>query len=370
MRRDLTAGRIIRSIALLVVAGLAVAYGIRRVHERDWDTQPTFRARAGFRSIGGVEPGSKIRIQGIDAGLVEAITPPTTPGRPVVLTFRLDERLRPLIRSDTVAKIVLQGVIGSKVVELVPGKPDAPPLLAGAMLPAEDPIELADLVNEASATLKRVDIAARSAEKATTEIATVAASIRAGNGTLGKLTQDDEVYRKIASLSDQGKRTLDELDQNLAAVKRTWPLSRYFEGQGFYDRDQVLYKPGAERASRMLAADDLFRPGQAILTDAGRRQLDDVGAWFNRAKQAKSEVVIAAFADDGQANDQARILTQEQADSVRNYLVKRHAISSLGWFGTRKVAAVGFGGRAPEIAALDQGAPSRRVEVILFTPKT
>ncbi len=131
------------------------------------------------------------------------------------------------------------------------------------------------------------------------EIAAVAASIRAGNGTLGKLTRDDEVYQKIVAMSDQGKRTLDELDQNLAAVKRTWPISRYFEGQGFYDRDHVLFKPGSERASRTLAADDLFRPGQAILTDAGRRRLDEVGAWFNRAKQAKSEVVIAAFTDDG-----------------------------------------------------------------------
>ena len=370
MQRNLTAGRIIRSIALVLATGLAVAYGIRRVHERDWDTQPTFRARAGFRTIGGVEPGAKIRIQGIDAGLVEAVTPPTVPGRPVILTFRLDERLRPLIRADTVAKIVLQGVIGSKVVELVPGKPDAPPLAAGAMLAAEDPIELADLVNEASKTLKRVDLAARSAEAGMNEIATVAASIREGKGTLGKLTRDDDVYRQFVALGDQGKRTLDNLDQNLSAVKRTWPLSRYFEGQGYYDRDHVLFKPGSERASRTVAADDLFRPGQAILTDAGRKRLDEVGTWFNRAKQSKSEVVIAAFTDDAQPADQAKILTQEQADSVRNYLVKQHGISSLGWFGTRKVAAVGFGVQPPEVAALDPGAPGRRVEVILFTPKT
>ena len=204
VRRDLTAWRIIRSLALVVATGLAVAYGIRRIHERDWNLQPTFQVRAGFRTIGGVEVGSKIRIQGIDAGLVEAITPPTIPGRPVLLTFRIDERLRSLIRSDTTAKIVLQGVIGSKVVELVPGRPDAPPLAASALLPAEDPIELADLVNEASKTLKRVDIAARSAEAGMNEIATVASSIRGGKGTLGKLVVEDEVYRKLVTMSEHG----------------------------------------------------------------------------------------------------------------------------------------------------------------------
>ena len=370
MRRDLTAWRIVRSLALVVATGLAVAYGIRRIHERDWNSQPTFRAQAGFRTIGGVEVGSKIRIQGIDAGLVEAIAPPTVPGRPVLLTFRIDERLRPLVRSDTTAKIVLQGVIGSKVVELVPGRPDAPPLAASSLLPAEDPIELADLVNEASKTLKRVDIAARSAEQGMNEIATVASSIRGGKGTLGKLVVEDEVYHKLVTMSDRGTKTIDDLGENLAALKRTWPISRYFDGKGFYDRENLLFKPGSERAGRTLAADDLFRPGQAILTDRGCRRLDEVGAWFQKTKQGKSEVVIAAFTDDGRNPEHARILTQEQADAVRNYLVNKFSISSTGWFGTRKVAAVGFGSESPRVALGDSGVPSKRVEVILFTPKT
>ena len=370
MRRDLNAWRIIRSLGLLLVSGLAVNYGVQRVHQREWNSQPTFRVLSGFQTIGGVEVGSKIRIQGIDAGLVEAISPPTVPGRPVLVTLRIDERLRSLVRSDTTAKIVLQGVIGSKVIELVPGRPDAPPLAASALLPAENPIELADLVNEAAATLKRVDIAARSAEQGMNEIASVASAIRAGKGTLGKLASDDEVYQKIVTMSDRGTKTIDDLGENLAALKRTWPLSRYFDGKGFYDRDNILFKPGSERASRTLSADDLFRPGQAILTDRGCKRLDEVGAWFQKAKQTKSEVVIAAFTDDAQGADLARILTQEQADSVRNYLVSKHAINASGWFGSRKVAAVGFGAQAPQVAANDPAVPARRVEVILFTPKT
>jgi phospholipid/cholesterol/gamma-HCH transport system substrate-binding protein len=66
------------------------------------------------------------------------------------------------------------------------------------------------------------------------------------------------------------------------------------------------------------------------------------------------------------------MLTQEQADSVRNYLVQRHSIDSIGWFGTRKVAAVGFGNQLPRTLA-DAGpsnTPKQRVEIILFTPRT
>ena len=60
-------------------------------------------------------------------------------------------------------------------------------------------------------------------------------------------------------------------------------------------------------------------------------------------------MVIAAFtSDDGQDQDLAQILTQEQADAVRKYLIAKHGIDSAGWFSSRKVAAVGFGSQAPQ----------------------
>ena len=52
--------------------------------------------------------------------------------------------------------------------------------------------------------------------------------------------------------------------------------------------------------------------------------------------------MIAAFTDDDHDQDLAEILTQEQAESVRRYLVDKHSIQSAGWFKSRKVAAVGF----------------------------
>ncbi len=80
--------------------------------------------------------------------------------------------------------------------------------------------------------------------------------------------------------------------------------------------------------------------------------------------------MIAAVTDSGpRGEDVARILTQDQANAVRNYLVAHHSINSVGWFNSRKVAAVGFGTRSPRG---DDKAPSRsprRVEVVLFSPQ-
>jgi phospholipid/cholesterol/gamma-HCH transport system substrate-binding protein len=354
-------------LAVLALAG----FGIIQVASRRWQWQDIFRARAEFTQIVGLAVGDRVRVQGMDAGVVESILAPSAPGKPVTLVMRIDARLRPLVRSDAVARIVSQGVVGAKVVEIAPGLPDAPALPDAGALSTEPPIEVADLLRNASDSLHRIDVVSEAASEGLGELNAIAAGIRDGKGSLGRLVQDDEVYRKLVALSSRGERTLNDLEDNLEALKRTWPLSRYFKTRSYYDRDRVLFQPGAERESRTLRTEELFDPGRAVLTASGRHQLDEVATWFKKIRRRNSEVVIAAFTDDPRSEELALVLTQEQANAVRNYLVSQHAIDAVGWFGTRKVAAVGFGTQVPNnLAEETTDLPPRRVEIIMFTPQT
>jgi phospholipid/cholesterol/gamma-HCH transport system substrate-binding protein len=370
MRREIGGGRAIANAALVLAVLTLAGLGAARVSSRQWRAQKTFPVRADFAAIGGVEPGARVRVQGMDAGVVESVVPPAEPGGAVRLVFRVDERLRHLVRSDATARIVTDGVVGAKVVEIAPGRPGAPPLDAGGVVAAESPLELTDLLRQARGSLARLDAVASAAETGLGEVNAIAASVRKGEGSLGKLVQEDEAYRKLVSVSERGERTLHELEENLDALKRTWPLSRYFNNRAFFDRDRVLFRPGAERDSRTLRQDELFAPGRAVLTASGRARLDEVGAWFKKVKRPATEVVIAAFSDEPADPELAQVLTQEQAEAVRKYLSTRHAIDSAGWLTTRKVAAVGFGSELPRSPGDSQaGLPPRRVEIILFTPQ-
>jgi len=358
---------------VLLILALA-GFGISQVAKRQWRTQKTFRVNVEFESISGLGVGQRVRLQGIDAGVVESVFAPRKPGQRVHLVLRVDERLRSLIRSDSKARIVTEGVVGSKIVELVPGKPDAPPLSTAARIHAERSIELNDLLQDAATSLRRIDAAALAAEKGMGELHQIARSVREGEGSLGKLVSDEEAYQKLLALSSRGERTLQDMEENLAALKRTWPLSRYFNDRSFFDRDRILYHPGAERDSQVLQESELFEPGRAVLTAKGRGRLDETAKWFRNVRRPTSEVVIAAFTDEDRDPELAQILTQEQAEAVRQYLVAKHSIQSTGWFSSRKVAAVGFGTQAPkenmQTASTKSDPPSRRVEVILFTPQT
>src|SRR5579859_8074337 len=99
------------ALGILALAG----FGGLQMARRHWQWQETFRARVDFDTIGGLERGGRVRVQGIDAGVVESIVPPAVPGKPVTLVLRIDARLKPLVRSDAVARIGSQGVVGAKV---------------------------------------------------------------------------------------------------------------------------------------------------------------------------------------------------------------------------------------------------------------
>jgi phospholipid/cholesterol/gamma-HCH transport system substrate-binding protein len=299
------------------------------------------------------------------------VLPPGRPGDPVELRLRLDERLHPLVRSDATARIQTEGMVGAKVVEITPGKADAPVVAEGGDIASEAPVELSDLMKRTGASLQKLDELARSAQTGLAEINAIAATVREGKGSLGKLVQDESAYQSLMALTRRGERTFTAMEDNLTALKRTWPISRYFDNRSYFEREKVLYQPGARQESRRFTAEELFEPGKAILTPVGRSRLDEVARWFKRSVQPRSEVVIAAFTDGHDDAQLADLLTQEQADAVRNHLVQKHGIDSAGWFRSRKVAAVGFGNQAPRTAEPSTAeVPARRVDIILFTPQT
>src|SRR6266404_1080857 len=132
-------------LALVVLTGVTLAgTGLFAIGKRHWLWSDTFHVHAGFQQIRGVEAGTCVRIQGIQAGEVDKIQPPAEPGGEVTLHLRLDGRLRGLVRKDATVQIVSEGMIGGKVVELSPGTAAADPVETNAKLASRPTAELTD----------------------------------------------------------------------------------------------------------------------------------------------------------------------------------------------------------------------------------
>jgi phospholipid/cholesterol/gamma-HCH transport system substrate-binding protein len=329
---------------VLLGAGLGVA-GLFTVGSRGWFGQGALNVRVGFADIRGVEVGTRVRIQGIDAGEVAAITPPQPPDNQVVLHLRLKGELRDLVRADSTVQIVSEGMIGGKALEIHRGKDaSAPPARDGELLKSEASTDLADVLNQVSLTLKGID---------------------AGEGTIGKLARDPRVYDALLGMLMHGQEAAATIQQDAEALKRLPLVGGYVE-----DPLALLVRPKCERNRQTFAEEELFEPGRAVLTAQGRQRLDGLAGWLEGMKHKGSEVVVVAYADPARkAKPQtARAVTTRQSEAVCDYLKKQHGTHKMGWFSSRKVTPLGMGLQPPPVPE-PQPLPPARVEVIVFVPQ-
>ena len=63
--------------AAFALAVLALgSFGLYQVATRRWHVQPTFHVRVKFSTVSGLEAGHRVRLQGMDAGVVEQVVAP------------------------------------------------------------------------------------------------------------------------------------------------------------------------------------------------------------------------------------------------------------------------------------------------------
>jgi phospholipid/cholesterol/gamma-HCH transport system substrate-binding protein len=291
-------------------------------------------------NVHGLRVGTRVRVLGIPVGQVRAVIAPQQPGESVIVQFNLASKYQLLIRADAKTRLVKDSLMGERVLEIDPGGADACPVTAGARLPSEEQPDWQSL---------------------TAKVDSLVANLKNGEGSLGKLLTDDKGYEDLQRLLQRGETLLAAIEENYQSAKQNWMVQKLVK-----DRYQVLYRPDAHRYRKVHAELELFEPGRAVLTDAGRALLDQDGEWLHGFDRLDAEVVVAAF-NAGESDARlAELLTRKQADAVLEYLKDNQKIHKTGWWSRRKVSAHGFGSLADPNGAAET--PDRRVEIVVFVP--
>src|SRR6202047_4340452 len=87
------------------------------------------------KNLNGLAKGAKIQVAGFDAGEVAGISIPKSPAAGFRLTFRITDQVRSLIRTDSVATIETEGVVGDKVLLIGTGSWTAAEAAPSSTLP-------------------------------------------------------------------------------------------------------------------------------------------------------------------------------------------------------------------------------------------
>lgn len=322
-----------------VLVGLTLAVlGLFAVGSRQGFWQSSFHVNVGFKQIRGVEVGTPVRVQGIDAGEVVALEPPATPGGEVRVRLRLDAKLRHLLRADAAAQILSEGMLGGRAIEIDPGTEQAPTVADGGTIASRQTLELSDAVQQMGAVLQSLE---------------------------GQKDRLREVVDNTNTLLRKGTDTVESIGQAADGIKRLPLLRSYIE-----DPNELLFRANSERNRQWFAATDLFETGRAVLTAAGQDRLRALVPWARGLSQHDgAEVVVVAFGDPSSGDASlAKTLTQQQAEAVGGFLQANDAIHKRFGLVPRKLTTRGLGTTAPPIPEKEL-LPAARVEVLVFVPQ-
>jgi phospholipid/cholesterol/gamma-HCH transport system substrate-binding protein len=238
------------AVGLFVISGvLLFAAGLFLIGDRRMLFSDTFRFYAEFKQLAALDTGAKVRVSGIDAGEVEEISVPTGPSGHFRVRLRVRSDLRPLIRTDSIASIQNDGLVGNKFVQIQTGTDAAPEVEDQGTIRSREPFDIADLMLAMSDTLVIVnkmlaDVQAgvnqalsaltdtagdaqalmkdmggevrtllTSVNRVSTEVNAIIVQVRQGRGTLGKLLNDDSIYASVQAMSADAQKAVATVRQ-------------------------------------------------------------------------------------------------------------------------------------------------------------
>jgi phospholipid/cholesterol/gamma-HCH transport system substrate-binding protein len=147
----------------------------------------TFTVSAVFRNVEGLKAGDNVWLSGVKIGTVSDVMI-VSEGK-VVVNLSLKDKQNQFIQTDAVASIGSDGLVGSKIVIIRPGK-SAQIVTEQDTLNTVSPTDTQDLINIA----KDVGENTRSL---TSDLKTIASHISDGKGIVGELLNDGTIAQEI-----------------------------------------------------------------------------------------------------------------------------------------------------------------------------
>ena len=252
-------------VGAFVLTGLLVFVGLVYMLGRQSGLfERQYRLRAGFAQIGGLIEGATVRLAGVPVGRVTAIRLPESGDQKVQVELTLVRRVQPRIRSDSVARIEILGLLGDKIVEVSLGSPGTAILPEGAEIRTEDPLDTSRLTQQGTdllrnlvavsadlrAAIQKVTGSSAGADLTETLRAAraLATEIEHGQGLLHRLVYDPKLGKAVADSADairQVSETVRRLDALLADAKT---------GAAVADASAALVetREAAQRVNRVL----------------------------------------------------------------------------------------------------------------------
>ncbi len=352
------------------------------IGDRQFSFSRTYRLDALFVQVSGLEPGAIIRTGGVRVGTVKDIRLPDKPGEQVKVIMELEDSTRKIIKQDSVALIDTEGLLGNKFVSVTFGSAASPAVRDGDTITSQPPMELSDLtkkINGIADQTKDVLVSVNgimnsaqgsvdNVDAITGNLKTVTQKINQGNGTLGALVNDKQVYQSLNSATVDIRETMSaarvgvvSFQENMEALKHNFLLRGYFKDRGYFDSAELakytIPELPAQAVTKKFVIEGKNLFDKENTAKFKKSKLLDLAGEF--LEQTPFELaVVAAYSSEKGDIEENITLTQARAAVVREYLSNNFKLDDS------KIKTKGMGEEAAGNAA-----PSNRIEILIYSGK-
>ncbi len=143
----------------------------------------TFELKSQFKNVSGLKEGNNVRFSGINVGTVKGIE--FISDSAVVVSFAIKEEIQQYIKTDAIASIGSDGLMGDKVLTISPGTSSNKMVQDKATIRSFKAVDMEDLMKGLN---KSVD----NAQVITAQLSEFSTKINKGKGALNKVLTDEE----------------------------------------------------------------------------------------------------------------------------------------------------------------------------------
>ncbi len=171
----------------------------------------TSEVKAYFGQIEGLKSGAPVRLSGYDVGSVSAISFAGDSSATVQVTMRIDNALKHFIHIDSEAAIETEGLVGKKIVTISPGSPDAAEINDGGTIRSKNPVNVSAIIEETQSIMANIKTLSQN-------FSDIFAKINKGEGSVGKLINDDNLYNSAVSATQSADKGLNIITRRLDEI--------------------------------------------------------------------------------------------------------------------------------------------------------
>ncbi|MDQ3021888.1 MAG: MlaD family protein [Bacteroidota bacterium] len=195
-------------LGLFIVAGLALfVAALFYIGSKDNIFSTTFDIYSIFENVSGLQQGSSIQFAGINVGTVQSID--IIASDKVRVNMNILKDVQQYVKKNSEASINTDGLVGNKVLTLSSGTPESPSIESGDSVHSVKPISMGDIV-------KNLNESTKEAQNIATDLAEITSKINRGEGTLGKLVNNSDIFDQVDSLMQSFSNSTENINNILA----------------------------------------------------------------------------------------------------------------------------------------------------------